>query len=140
MVYGRPDGAESRRPFRPDDGPRQSLRRERAHTRAIRIHLGQSWDERITRYQPPHLPAITWEGGEAGEVAFALSDEGGKTLLVLTHTGLRGRDDAVNFGAGWHSHLAVLERRIKGDAVPDFWALHGQAEEIVEKTLKQPRA
>lgn len=105
-----------------------------------RIHLGQSREERITRYQPPHLLAITWEGGEAGEVAFALSDEGGKALLVLTHTGLRGRDDAVNFGAGWHSHLAVLERRIRGDAVPDVRALHGQAGKIVAKTLKQPRA
>lgn len=102
-----------------------------------RIYLGKSWDERITRYEPPHLLAMTWEGGEAGEVAFALSEQGGKTRLVPTHTGLRGRDDAVNFGAGWHSHLDVLERRIKGAAVPDFWALHRQAEEMVEDALRQ---
>ena len=31
--------------------------------------------------------------------------------------GLRGRSDAMDFGGGWHSHLAVLERRIRGDGV-----------------------
>ncbi|MGD9942869.1 MAG: SRPBCC family protein [Burkholderiaceae bacterium] len=103
----------------------------------FRPYIGNSWEERITRYEPPHLLAITWDGGDAGEVTFALSDEGGKTLLTLTHTGLRGRDDAVNFGGGWHSHLAVLEKRIRGEAVPDFWALHGEAEQMVEKTLTQ---
>ncbi len=100
-----------------------------------RPYLGKSWEERITRYEPPHLLAITWEDGKAGEVTFALSPQGDKTLLVLTHTGLRGRDDAVSFGGGWHSHLAVLERRIKGEAVPDFWALHAQAEQTIGKAL-----
>lgn len=100
-----------------------------------RPYLGKSWEERITRYEPPHLLAITWENGKAGEVTFALSAQGDKTLLVLTHTGLRGRDDAVSFGGGWHSHLAVLERRIKGEAVPDFWALHAQAEQTIGKAL-----
>lgn len=100
-----------------------------------RPYLGKSWEERITRYEPPHLLAITWEDGKAGEVTFALSPQGYKTLLVLTHTGLRGRDDAVSFGGGWHSHLAVLERRIKGEAVPDFWALHAQAEQTIGKAL-----
>lgn len=50
-----------------------------------RPYLGKSWEERITRYEPPHLLAITWDGGEA---------------------------------------------------VPDFWALHAQAEEMVEKALQ----
>lgn len=100
-----------------------------------RDHLGQSWEERITRIEPPHLLAITWEGGEAGEVTFELSDEAGRTRLVLTHSGLRGRDDAVNFGGGWHSHLAALERRIRGEGVPNFWALHEQAEAAMRETL-----
>lgn len=104
-----------------------------------RPYLGKSWGERVTRCEPPHLLAITWDNGEAGEVTFSLSVEGGKTLLVLTHTGLRGRDDAVNFGGGWHSHLAVLERRIKGEAVPDFWALHALAEETIGKALERSR-
>ncbi|MDX3896236.1 SRPBCC domain-containing protein [Pusillimonas sp.] len=68
--------------------------------------------------EPPHLLAFTWDGSDGGEVAFAFSAQGEKTLLVSTHTGLRGRDDAVNFGGGWHAHLAVLEKRIKGKPCP----------------------
>ncbi|CAA9529884.1 MAG: hypothetical protein AVDCRST_MAG91-2860 [uncultured Sphingomonadaceae bacterium] len=55
--------------------------------------------------------------------------------MVLTHSGLRGPEDAVDFGGGWHSHLAVLERRLRDEAVPNFWALHGEAEALVKKTL-----
>jgi uncharacterized protein YndB with AHSA1/START domain len=105
-----------------------------------RPYLGNSWEERITRHEPPHLLAFTWDGGAAGEVTFALSAAGEKTLLVLTHAGLRGRDDAVNFGGGWHSHLAVLEKRIRGEAVPDFWALHARAQQMVEEALRSSRA
>jgi len=105
-----------------------------------RPYVGNSWQERITRYEPPHLLAFTWEDGRAGEVTFVLRAEGDKTVLVLTHTGLRGRNDALNYGGGWHSHLAVLEKRIKGQAVPDFWALHAQAEEVVEQALEKFRA
>lgn len=95
-------------------------------------HLGHSWEERVTRIEPPHLLAFTWASGVAGEVSFELSDEAGQTRLVLTHTGLRGRDDALNFGGGWHSHLAVLARRINGDRVPDFWRLHSDAETAIK--------
>lgn len=98
-------------------------------------YLGSSWEERITRIEPPHLLAFTWETGEAGEVTFELIDEAGRTRLVLTHTGLRGRADAINFGGGWHSHLLTLERRIRGERVPDFWALHAEAEATMEKAL-----
>lgn len=100
-----------------------------------RPHIGQCWEETITRIEAPHLLAFTWEQGAAGEVIFALHAEGGRTRLVLTHTGLRGRADALNFGGGWHSHLAALERRIRGDGVPDFWALHARAETEIQKAL-----
>lgn len=105
-----------------------------------RPYVDHSWEERITRYEPPQLLAFTWDGGDGGEVTFALSPQGDKTLLILTHTGLRGRDDAVNFGGGWHAHLAVLEKRIKGEFVSDFWALHAQAEALVEEKLGRFRA
>jgi uncharacterized protein YndB with AHSA1/START domain len=100
-----------------------------------RPYVGHRWEERITRLEPPHLLAFTWENGDAGEVMFELSEAAGKTRLVLTHSGLRGSEDAVDFGGGWHSHLAVLERRLRDEAVPDFWALHGEAETLVKKTL-----
>lgn len=100
-----------------------------------RQYLGNRWEEHITRCEAPNLLAISWEEGKAGEVVFELSAEGGKTRLVLTHSGLRGRDDALNFGGGWHSHLAALEWRVRGDSVADFWALHRAAETEIAKAL-----
>jgi len=100
-----------------------------------RPYVGHSWNETISRIEPPHLLAFTWEKGDAGEVTFELSEEAGRTRLVLIHTGLRGREDALNFGGGWHSHLAVLERRIRGEPVADFWALHGEAETTIQQML-----
>lgn len=98
-------------------------------------YRGHRWEERITRIEPPHLIAFTWEAGKAGEVMFELTDEAGRTRLVLTHTGLRGREDAIEFGSGWHSHLVALQHRIRGDTVADFWALHAEAEATIEKAL-----
>ena len=100
---------------------------------------GSVWLERITRIEPPHLLAFTWEAGEAGEVTFELIDEAGATRLILTHTGLRGRDDAVNFGGGWHAHLGVLERRITGAPVANFWVLHDRAESFMREQLGMPK-
>lgn len=100
-----------------------------------RAYLGHCWEEQITRIEPPHLLAFTWEKGEAGEVTFELSSEAGRTRLVLTHRGLRGRNDALNYGGGWLSHLAALERRIRDEGVADFWKLHDEAEEAVQRAL-----
>ena len=98
-------------------------------------HVGSRWSEKITRIEPPHLIAFTWSEGKAGEVTIELSEAGDKTRLILTHSGLRGPDDAKNYGAGWTSHLAVLEARIAGKPVPDFWALHRDNEEAVAKQV-----
>jgi uncharacterized protein YndB with AHSA1/START domain len=98
-------------------------------------NVGKSWHETITRIDSPHLIAFTWDGGNAGEVTIELSETGDKTRLVLTHKGLRGPDDARNFGGGWHSHLAVLQTRLAGGAVPDFWALHRASEAMAAAAL-----
>ena len=98
--------------------------------------IGHSWSERITRCEPPHLLAFTWEGGQAGEVMFELTAAVGGTRLILTHSGLRGRDDAIDLGGGWHSHLAALEKRVRGEGVPDFWALHADAAAKIEAALR----
>ncbi|MCG2841977.1 SRPBCC family protein [Sandaracinobacter sp. RS1-74] len=100
-----------------------------------RPYLGQSWEERIIRCEAPHLLTIGWEDGAAGEVTFELHAQEGKTRLILTHSGLRGRADAANFGGGWHSHLAALERRVRGEGVADFWALHAAAEAEMQRLL-----
>ncbi|MBB3989032.1 uncharacterized protein YndB with AHSA1/START domain [Croceicoccus naphthovorans] len=98
--------------------------------------IGTSWAEKIVAIDPPRLLKFGWDGGEAGQVTFALNEEaGGKTRLILTHIGLRGRDDAVNFGSGWTSHLTVLERRLQGERVPNFWAVHAEAEAKIDAAL-----
>ncbi len=102
----------------------------------FRSHLGANWAERILRIEAPHLLAFTWDEGKAGEVTIELAqEEDGKTRLILTHAGLRGREDAENFGSGWHSHLAALERRVRGDGVANFWALHGESEAAIREAL-----
>ena len=83
--------------------------------------------ERVLRFDPPRLLAFTFEGDGAGIAEFALFPEGERTRLVLTHTGVSEAARAGT-GGGWHAHLAVLEARLAGRAVPDFWALHAQSE------------
>ena len=98
--------------------------------------VGKSWSETIARIDPPHLLAFTWDGGQAGAVEIRLAEAGdGKTRLTLVHTGLRGPDDARNFGGGWRAHLEVLQRRLSGKPVPDFWAIHRDAEERAKAAL-----
>lgn len=90
---------------------------------------GKTWFETITVWDPPHRLAYSWDNGDAGTVTFTLDPVGeGSTRLVLHHTGLRGPQDAKNFGGGWGSHIAVLEARIKGEHVESFWAIHAAKE------------
>lgn len=91
-------------------------------------YRGKSWFETITVYDPPRQLAYSWNNGDAGTVTFRLEPEGEKTRLVLHHTGLRGPDDARNFGGGWHSHITMLEKRINGERVENFWTLHAASE------------
>lgn len=100
-----------------------------------RDFLGQSWTERILAFEPPHRILFTWEDGVAGEVEIRLLAEGEGTRLVLTHSRLRGREDAIDFGGGWHSHLAALARRIVGEGVPDFWALVSEGKRAMTDAL-----
>jgi len=97
---------------------------------------GKSWTERIVRYEPPHVLAYTFGPGSTSLVTFELKPAGeGRTLLTLVHGGIADRDQAAGFGGGWTSHLAVLEARLRGRGVPDFWALHRASEGRVAALL-----
>jgi len=91
--------------------------------------------ERVTRMEPPRLLAFTWDEGREGTVTIELLPEGECTRLVLTHSGISGPPALANFGGGWLSHLAVLEARLAGRIVRDFWALHRDAQADVAATL-----
>ncbi|MGN6820236.1 MAG: SRPBCC family protein [Sphingomonas sp.] len=97
---------------------------------------GRRWSETIVRYDPPHAIAYTF-GSDASSIAtFELKDAGdGKTLLTLVHSGIKNADQAANFGGGWASHLAVLEARLEGRGVPDFWAIHKASEDRAKAAL-----
>jgi len=98
---------------------------------------GKRWYETISEIDAPHRIVFSWDEGKAGTVTIELTPIGAdKTQLVLTHEGLRGLDDARNYGGGWHSHLAALQARIAGRGVPDFWALHAQSGARIAELLE----
>jgi uncharacterized protein YndB with AHSA1/START domain len=98
-------------------------------------YKGRTWSEKVVRFEPPHLLATTFQGGKNGIVTYELTPEGERTRLVLTHSGITSGSGAQDFGGGWTSHLAVLEARLAGRGVPDFWALHAQSRDAVAKAL-----
>jgi uncharacterized protein YndB with AHSA1/START domain len=99
---------------------------------------GHRWTEEIIDIDPPHLIAYTFGTDSEGVVTFELapSDDGG-TLLTLVHSKIASREQALNYGGGWTAHLAVLEARLAGRGVPDFWALHRQCQDKVAAELDQ---
>ncbi len=99
-------------------------------------HKGATCSERIVELDPPNRFAMTWDEGEEGTVLFELFEDGDRTRLVLTHEGISGPGPMANFGGGWHSHLAVMEARLAGRSVPDFWKLHSESEESVKRQLE----
>jgi hypothetical protein len=74
-------------------------------------------------------------GGKNGVVTYELFPEGAGTRLVLTHSGITSPSGFQDFGSGWNSHLTVLQERLAGRSVRDFWALHAQSREAVAKAL-----
>ncbi|MEO8547737.1 MAG: SRPBCC family protein [Sphingomicrobium sp.] len=96
---------------------------------------GTVWSERVLRFEPPRLLATTFQGGKNGNVTYELFPEGARTRLVLTHSGIQSGTGAQDFGSGWNSHLTVLQEKLAGRSVRDFWALHASSREAVTKAL-----
>ena len=96
---------------------------------------GKVYVDRVLRFEPPHLLETTFAGGKNGIVTYELNAEGDRTRLVLTHSGIVSPTGAQDFGGGWTSHLAVLQEKLAGRRVRNFWALHAQSREAVAKAL-----
>jgi uncharacterized protein YndB with AHSA1/START domain len=97
---------------------------------------GAVWTEKVLRFEPPQLLETTFQSGKNGTVTYELFPQGGKTRLVLTHSGIVSPVGAQDFGSGWNSHLTVLEERLAGRSVRNFWELHAQSREAVKKALE----
>lgn len=80
----------------------------------------------ITRYEPPHVLAYTWQKAPNGpitsHVTFELEAVGNQVRLVLTHSRLVP-SSLASFGTGWHTHLTVLQAHLSNDAPPAFLPL-----------------
>jgi hypothetical protein len=93
------------------------------------------FNERVLRFDPPRLLETTFQGGKGGKVTYELFPEGGRTRLVLTHSEITSPTGFQDFGGGWTSHLAVLQEKLAGRSVANFWALHAKSREAVAKAL-----
>lgn len=102
---------------------------------AYAAHQGAVARETIVAIDAPRLLSFSWDGDKEGIVTFELTAEGDRTRLVLTHKGISGPAGMADFGGGWHAHLAVLQARLAGNPVRDFWALHRESEATVAKQL-----
>jgi uncharacterized protein YndB with AHSA1/START domain len=98
---------------------------------------GTVWAERVVRFEPPRLLETTFQSGKNGTVTYELFREGEKTRLVLTHGGITSGTGAQDFGSGWNSHLTVLQERLAGRGVRNFWELHAKSREAVKAALER---
>jgi uncharacterized protein YndB with AHSA1/START domain len=97
---------------------------------------GSIWTEKVIRFEPPRLLATTFQSGKNGTVTYELFPEGDRTRLVLTHSGITSGTGAQDFGTGWNSHLTVLQEKLAGRSVRNFWELHVQSKEAVKQALE----
>ena len=96
---------------------------------------GKRYIDKVLRFDPPRLLETTFAGGNQGVVTYELLPEGGRTRLVLTHSGIKSGTGAQDFGSGWNSHLTVLEEKLAGRKVRNFWELHARSRDAVAKAL-----
>ena len=101
---------------------------------------GTVWTEKVVRFEPPRLLVTTFQGGKNGTVTYELFAESGKTRLVLTHSGIVSETGFQDFGGGWNSHLTVLQERLAGRGVRNFWELHAKSRDEVRKALEDETA
>ena len=96
---------------------------------------GSVWTEKVIRFEPPRLLETTFQGGKNGRVTYELFPDGERTRLVLIHSGIESGTGAQDFGTGWNSHLTVLQEKLAGRTVRDFWALHAESRAAVTEAL-----
>ena len=96
---------------------------------------GLSFRERVIRFDPPKLLETTFQGGKNGTVTYELHPHGAGTRLVLTHRGIASASGFKDFGSGWNSHLTVLQERLAGRSIRNFWAMHAKSRDAVSRAL-----
>jgi uncharacterized protein YndB with AHSA1/START domain len=98
-------------------------------------YKGRTWKEKVIRFDPPRLLETTFQGGKNGTVTYELVPEGDRTRLVVTHAGIASPTGFEDFGGGWNSHMIVLQERLAGRGIPNFWELHMRSRDAVSQAL-----
>ena len=106
-----------------------------AYPESYAQYKGNSWAETVRRFDPPRLLETTFQGGKNGNVTYELFADGDRTRLVVTHSGITSGSGAQDFGSGWNSHMTVLQEKLAGRSVANFWTLHAQSREAVAGAL-----
>lgn len=73
----------------------------------------------ITKFEPPHRLAFTWN--RSGGVEIVLEERGERVLLTLTHYRAPDRSTLLSVSAGWHQHLNTLVQVAQGKLAEPFW-------------------
>ena len=91
----------------------------------------------VTRYEPPHVLAHTWEfEGDASEVCYELQEQGDKVRLVLTHRRLQSTESVLSVSGGWHTHLDILMDVLENREPRPYWKTHTALEAEYENRLR----
>lgn len=85
---------------------------------------GIAYDVDIKTCDAPHHLVMVWRDGNDSEIDIRLSEEGGKTKLVLIQRGDATRDHFTGALAGWHAHLDIMADKLAGEAPKPFWSTH----------------
>lgn len=99
-------------------------------------YKGKTWHEKVLRFEPPHLLETSFQSGQNGQVTYELKPEGGRTRLVVTHSGITSPTGSQDFGSGWNSHMTVLQEKLAGRGVRNFWELHSRSRDAVRQALQ----
>ena len=76
----------------------------------------------ITRYEPPHAFAHTWDYEDVpSEVCYELEEVGDRVRLTLTHSRLASQKEVLDVCGGWHTHLDILLDELSGEPRRAFW-------------------
>jgi uncharacterized protein YndB with AHSA1/START domain len=95
-----------------------------------------SFSGTVTRYEPPHVLAHTWDfEDESSEVCYELEDLGEHVRLVLTHMRLTTDNEVRSVSGGWHAHLDILVDVLEGREPRPFWKTHTPLEAEYERRL-----
>ena len=94
---------------------------------------------KVVACEPPHRLVFTWgdapnmTASESSEVEVVLATEGDRVRLTLKHRRLEP-DAMSGVGAGWHTHIGILQDRMEGRQPRPFWRTHTTLEaEYIER-------